>query len=74
MEDFKIESKYLTLCYEFRAFNKCMKAALYRPDFQKLLMCPLIKRLGRVFVSKHAVKPLKHAAKHLKHSAERMKT
>ena len=33
-------------------------------------MCPLIKRLGRAFVSKHAVEPLKDAAELLKHSPE----
>ena len=65
------------LCYEFMTFIRCMKAAFYRLDFQKFLMCPLNKRLGRAFVSKHAAKPLKHSAKlskqsaeHLKHSAE----
>ena len=25
------------------AFIRCMKAAFYRPDYQKFLMCPLIK-------------------------------
>ena len=34
MEDFKTESRYLNLCYEFRAFIRCMKAAFYRPDFK----------------------------------------
>ena len=62
MENFKIESRYLRLCYEFRAVIKCMKAAFYRPDYQKFLMCSLIKRLGRVFASKHAAEPLKHSA------------
>ena len=33
MEDFKIESRYLILCYEFRALPRCMKAAFYRPDY-----------------------------------------
>ena len=47
------------LCYEFRAFITCTKAAFYRADFQKFLMRPLIKRLGRAFVSKHAAEPLK---------------
>ena len=42
------------LCIEFRAINRCMKAAFYRPDYQKLIMCPFIKRLSQVFVSKHA--------------------
>ena len=45
MENFKTESKYLKLCYEFRVVIRCMKAAFYRPDYQKILMCPLIKRL-----------------------------
>ena len=65
------------LCYELRAFIRCMKAAFYRPDFQKFLMYPLITRLGHAFVSKHATELLKrsaelfkHSAKHLKHSVE----
>ena len=53
MKNFKIESTYLKLCYKFRAFILCMKAAFYRPDYQKFLMCSLIKRLGQAFVSKH---------------------
>ena len=44
MENFKIESRYLKLCYEFRAVIGCMKAAFYRPDYQKFVMYPLIKR------------------------------
>ena len=47
-----------------------MKAAFYRQDYQELLMCPLIKRLGRAFVSKHAAEPLKRSAELLKHSDE----
>ena len=39
MENFKIESRYLKLCYEFRVFIRCMKAAFYRPDYQNSLMC-----------------------------------
>ena len=58
------------LCYEFRGFIRCMKAAFYRTDFQKFLMCPLIKRLGRAFVPKHAAEPLKLSAEVFKHSAE----
>ena len=73
MENFKIESRYLKLCNEFRAVIRCIKPAFYRPDYQKLLMCPLIKRLGRAFVSKHAAEPLKGSAKPLKQSAERLK-
>ena len=65
MENFKIESRYLKLCYEFKAFIKCMKAAFYRPDYQKFLMCLLIKRLGQTFVSKHAAGPLKRSAERL---------
>ena len=49
------------------AVIRCMKAALYRPDYQKFLKCPLIKRLGREFISKHAVEPLKRSAKLSKH-------
>ena len=58
---------------EFRAVIKCMKAAFYRPDYQKLLMCLLMKRLGRAVVSKHAAEPLKRSAELLKHSAELLK-
>ena len=46
-----------------------MKAAFYRPDYQNFLMCPLIKRLGRAFVSKHGAELLKRSAVLLKHSA-----
>ena len=70
MENFKIESRYLKLCNELRAVIRCMKAAFYRSDYQKLLMCRLIKRLGRSFVSKHAAEPLKGAAEILKYLAE----
>ena len=70
VENVKIESRYLKLCSECRAVIRCMKAAFYRPDYQKLLMCPLIRRLGREFISKHATEPLKRSAKLLKHSAE----
>ena len=58
MENFKIESRYLKLCNEFRAVIRCMKAAFYRSDYQKLLICPLIKRLDQTFVSKHAAQLL----------------
>ena len=56
----------MKLCNEFRAVIKCMKPAFYKPDYQKLLMCPLIKRLNRAFVSKHAAEPLKLSAKLLR--------
>ena len=49
MENFKIESRDLKLCNEFRTVNRCMKAAFYRLDYQKFLICPLIKRFGRAF-------------------------
>ena len=64
------ESRYLKLFNEFRAVVRCMKAAFYRPNYQKLLMCPLIKRLGQVFVLKYAVEPLKRSAELLQHSTE----
>ena len=67
MENFKIESRYLKFCYELRAFIRCLRAAFYRPDYQKFLMCLLIKTFCRVFVSKHADKPLKRSAEFLKH-------
>ena len=70
MENSKIESKYLKICNEFRAGIRCMKAAFYRSDYQKLLMFPLIKRFDRAFVSKHTAEPFKGSAELLKHSAE----
>ena len=70
MENFTIESRYLKLINEFRAVVRCMKAAFYRPNYQKLLMCPLIKRLGQVFVLQYAVEPLKRSAELLQHSTE----
>ena len=73
MENFTIERRYLELCNKFRTVVRFMKAAFYRPDYQKLLMCPLIKRFGRAFVSKHAAKPLKQSRELLKHSAEFIK-
>ena len=73
MENFKIERKYLKLCYEFRGFIRCIKAAFYRPDFQQFLMCLLIKKLDRTFVSKYAAKPLKYSAELLKHVVELLK-
>ena len=36
MENFKIESRYLKFCYEFRPFIRCMKAAFYRPDYENV--------------------------------------
>ena len=62
IENFKIESRYLKLCYQSRAFIRCVKAAFYWPDYQNFSVCPLIKRLDRGFVLKNAVEPLKHSA------------
>ena len=73
MENFKIESRDLKICNEFRAVIRCMMAAFYRPDYQKLLICPLIKRLDLAFVSKHAAEPLKGSTEILKHSVEVLK-
>ena len=73
MENSTIESMYLKLFNEFRAVIRCTKAAFYRPDYQKLLMCLLIKRLSRAFVSKHAAESLKLSAELLKHLAELLK-
>ena len=70
MKDCKIEDRYLKFCYEFRAVFRCMKPAFYRRDYQKLLLCPLIKRLERAFVSKHVAEPLKRSVELLRHSAE----
>ena len=66
MENFTIESRYLKLCNQFRTVIRFMKAAFYRPDYDKLLMCPLIKRLDRAFVSKYAAEPLQHSVKLLR--------
>ena len=46
---------------------------LFRLDFQKFLICLLIKRFGRPLVSKHATDPLKRSADILKHSIELLK-
>ena len=73
MEKFKIGSRYLKLCNEFRVVIICMKAAFYRLDYQKLLMCSLIKRLGRAYLSKHVVLLLKGSAELLKHSVKLFK-
>ena len=70
MKNFKIESRYQKLCYEFRAFIRYMKVVFYRPYYKKLLMCPLIKTLGQTFTSPNAVEPLERSAEFLKHSAE----
>ena len=34
MENLKIESRCLKLCYKFKASIRCMRAAFYRPDFK----------------------------------------
>ena len=60
MEDFKIESRYVNLCYKFRALIRCMEATFYSPDFQKFLMYPLIKRLGQEFLAERETEPLEH--------------
>ena len=70
MENFKIESRYRQLCYEFMEYIRRMRAAFYRPDYQKFLMCQLIKRLGRAFVSTLTPEPFKPSAELLKHSAK----
>ena len=69
MENFTIESRYLKLCNEFRTIVRFMKTAFYRPDYH----CPLIKRLGRTFASKHAAESLNDSAEFLKHSAQLLK-
>ena len=73
MENFTIESRYLKLCDEFRTVIRLMKTAFYRPDFEKLLMRPLIKRLSGEFVSKHAAEPLKQSAELFKHLTKLLK-
>ena len=69
----KFESRHLKLCNKFRVVIRCVKAIFCRPDYQKLSMCPLIKRLNRAFDSKHSAEPLKSSAEHLKHSVELLK-
>ena len=66
MGNFKIDSSNLKLCRKFSAFIRCKNAGFYGLDFEKLLLFPLIKILGREFT-------LKQAAEFLKHSAEIMK-
>ena len=63
----------MKVSYEFRAFIRCMKASFHRRDYQKFLMFPLIKRLGRAFVSKQAAEPLKRLVELWKLSAELLK-
>ena len=36
MENFNIENRYLKFCCEVGAFIRCMKDALFRPDYQKI--------------------------------------
>ena len=69
MENFKIESSYLKLYYEFRAFITCAETAIYRPDYQKFLMWPLIKRIGRAFKTLSRAFETKSSAECLKSSA-----
>ena len=73
MENFRLEGRFLKLCYEFKVFIGSMKVAFYRTDYQKFLMCPLIKRLVPVIVSIHAAEPLKHSAELFRHSVELLK-
>ena len=73
MKNFTIGNRYVKLCNEIWAVIRCMKAAFYRPDYQKLLMCLLIKKPGYGFVSKHALKGLKESIKLLKPSVKLLK-
>ena len=73
MRDCKIEDRYLKFSYQFRDVIRCMKPAFYRRDYQKLLLCPLIKRLERAFVSKHVAEPLKRSVGLLRHSAQHLR-
>ena len=65
IENFTIESRYLKLCNEFRTFIRFMKATIYRPDYQKLLMCPLIKRPGQnsSFMTKTSRRAIMHRSR-----------
>ena len=67
MKDVITESRCLKFLF------RCMKAAFLKSNFQKFLMCLLIKRLSRASISKHSVEPLKHSSELLKHSAELLK-
>ena len=69
MVNFKIKSRHLKLCNEFRAFVRCIKAAFLLTRLSKTLNV-LIKRLGRAFVSKNAVEGLNRSPGLLKHLAE----
>ena len=73
MENFTTESRYLKLCNEFKTVIRFMKTVFHRPDYEELLMCPLIKRLSQAFVSKHVGEPLKHSTELLKHLAKLLK-
>ena len=70
MENFKIESRCLKVCYEFKAFIGCMKETRLS---KKNLMCSLVKRLGRAVVLKHVAEPLKCSTKLFKHLAKLLK-
>ena len=65
-----LKKKQRKLCYEFRISIRCIKTAFYRSNYQKFLLCPLINRLGRAFVSKHATESLKRSIKLLRHAAK----
>ena len=54
MENFKIESRCLKVCYEFKAFIGCMKEARLSKIFnvfigQKTWSCSSFKTCGRTF-------------------------
>ena len=55
------------------AFYDVYYDTFYRPDYQNLLMHPLLKRLDRAFFSKHATESWKRSAKLLKYSTELLK-
>ena len=73
MKNFTVESRYPKLSNELRAVIRFIKAPFYRPNYQNLLMYPVIKRLDPRFVSKHAAEPLKYTVEVLKHSAKLLK-
>ena len=74
MENYKIESRDLKLCNDFRAVNRCMKAAFYRQDYQKFLICPLIKRFVRAFYFLKRSSELLRVLEKIKSSAECLNT
>ena len=73
MENFKIESRYLKLCYVFRAFIRCMEAAFSRTDYEKILGVSVDQKTLSSICFKTCDQPFKCPAKLLKHLVELLK-